>query len=98
MPIVAVTANTTGSDRAECLRVGMDDYLCKPHTTQQLREKLRWVAELHLARTAGGGGGAGSGVAGDDVYDNDSNDEWSSQQGLCHISDSVLLPGSLSLT
>ncbi len=50
VPVVAVTANTTELDRTECLHAGMDDYLCKPHTLPQLREKLRRILQLREAR------------------------------------------------
>jgi CheY-like chemotaxis protein len=39
-PIVAMTAGVVASDREKCLDAGMDDYICKPFTIQQLREKI----------------------------------------------------------
>lgn len=34
--IIALTANTYENDKEKCLGVGMDDYLSKPFTAQQL--------------------------------------------------------------
>ena len=43
-PIIAVTANAILGDRDACLAAGADDYLSKPFTAQQLREKVEnWV-------------------------------------------------------
>jgi len=43
-PVIAVTANSILGDREACLAAGADDYLSKPFTAQQLREKIEtWV-------------------------------------------------------
>ena len=43
-PVIAVTANAILGDREACLAAGADDYLSKPFTAQQLREKIEtWV-------------------------------------------------------
>lgn len=41
VPIIAITANTLDNDREKCLEVGMNDYLSKPFTAEQLIEKIR---------------------------------------------------------
>ncbi|MGK4455585.1 response regulator, partial [Klebsiella pneumoniae] len=43
-PIVAVTADVLARNRDDCLEAGMDDFLGKPFTLEELREKLTtWV-------------------------------------------------------
>jgi CheY-like chemotaxis protein len=43
-PIVALTANSMQGDRERCLDAGMDDYMAKPFTDEQLRVTLlRWL-------------------------------------------------------
>ena len=36
IPIIAVTANTLENDREKCMRAGMNAYLAKPFTSQDL--------------------------------------------------------------
>jgi len=44
LPIIALTAKATSDDRDACLKAGMDDFLTKPVTEQQLIE----ILETHI--------------------------------------------------
>jgi CheY-like chemotaxis protein len=45
LPIIAMTASDATSDRERCLAAGMNDYICKPASLDQLRIVVgRWTA------------------------------------------------------
>lgn len=41
IPIIAITANTLDNDRQKCFEAGMNDYLAKPFTVEELLQKVR---------------------------------------------------------
>ena len=55
IPIIALTANVLSGDEERCLEAGMDDYLGKPFTDEDLRKVLiKWLAKPGDGRQPGG--------------------------------------------
>lgn len=49
IPIVGMTAYAMEGDRETCIDAGMDDYLSKPFTIEQLQEKLnKWIPRAEV--------------------------------------------------
>jgi len=45
VPIIALTANTLDNDKVKCLEAGMDDYLPKPFSPEQLQAAIQHFAK-----------------------------------------------------
>lgn len=45
IPIVALTANTLDNDKEKCLQAGMDDYLPKPFSAEELYEVINQLSQ-----------------------------------------------------
>jgi signal transduction histidine kinase/DNA-binding response OmpR family regulator len=57
LPIIALTANVLSGETERCIAAGMDDYLPKPVSLNQLRETLqRWLPKSMTAAAAPGPG------------------------------------------
>jgi CheY-like chemotaxis protein len=54
-PVIAVTANALEGERDRCLEAGMNDYICKPFSQDELRMVLqRWLDQQHSPDDANG--------------------------------------------
>jgi CheY-like chemotaxis protein len=50
LPIIAMTANAMKGDRERCLAVGMNDYISKPASYEDLRAIItRWIVKAGTA-------------------------------------------------
>ncbi|MGE0117931.1 MAG: response regulator [Dongiaceae bacterium] len=63
-PIIALTANARGEDYQNCIAAGMDDYLTKPLTLDELRVALdRWIGRQHSSAVPAAADGSAANAA-----------------------------------
>ena len=63
-PIIAITASAFAGDRDACLGAGMDDYLCKPYSLDQLRAVIqRWQPKPQPIAACASNSGATQSIA-----------------------------------
>jgi two-component system OmpR family response regulator len=72
VPIIFLTARDTTADKVEGLRLGVDDYVTKPFSIEELIERVKAV----LRRSSGTGAGEHKLVYHDLVLDEDTRDVW----------------------
>jgi len=72
VPIIFLTARDATADKIEGLRLGVDDYVTKPFSIEELIERVKAV----LRRTSGVGAGDHKLVYHDLVLDEDTRDVW----------------------
>ena len=54
VPVIALTATTSDINRQLCLNAGMDDFMSKPYTKQQLEQVLgRWLRQREPSHPIG---------------------------------------------
>ncbi len=96
-PILALTANARGEDYERCIASGMDDYLTKPLTLDELRAALdRWVghraAPAELKRDAGAGASPTTVIGDPPAADVTGNEVEAMSSGASILSEKPALP------
>jgi two-component system OmpR family response regulator len=72
IPVIFLTARDATADKVEGLRLGVDDYVTKPFSIEELVERVKAV----LRRTSGSGPGEHKLTYHDLVLDEDTRDVW----------------------